>query len=136
MNVQGRNMTASHSSSLLNSKKNGILQLEATQDTFPSHGGLYSSERTTLETCWVLLSPQPRWPRGHSPGLLCFCHGIPPRKAVGRVSSLQAWPQESKLLKEHPQEGCTPGGEKNPSWRKAGFATTKSRCRSSSACGW
>lgn len=64
MDVQGRKWTAPCSSSLLDSKKNGILQLEATQDTFPfpskaSHGGLCSSERTTLEISWVLAVPLP-----------------------------------------------------------------------------
>lgn len=62
MDVQGNKLTAPCRSSLLDSKKNGILQLEATQDTFPSkasHGGLYSSERTTLETCWVLWRSRP-----------------------------------------------------------------------------
>lgn len=79
-----------------------------------SPGGL---EDTALACCASAM--------GYLQGKLC----------VARVSPPLAWPQEAKLSKEHPQEGCTPGGEWNPSWREVGFASTKRRCRSSSVCG-
>lgn len=83
-----------------------------------SYGGLYSSERTTLESVGSFgeqgLSPQPRCQEDTALACCASAMGyLQGKLCVQRVSSPQAWPQESKLLKEHPQEGCTPGGEWN-----------------------